>query len=77
VRDQPRRLACLAAAAPRHATGDLAADKTAQENFQRLAPSHQQRYIGWISDAKREATRGKRIEETVRLLVADKKTGLK
>ena len=35
------------------------------ENFQRLAPSHQRNYIGWISDAKKEETRQRRIQEAI------------
>jgi uncharacterized protein YdeI (YjbR/CyaY-like superfamily) len=55
----------------------LAANKKARANFDRLAPSHQNRYIWWINSAKREATRQKRIEETVRLAAAGKMLGLK
>ena len=55
----------------------LAANKKAREYFNRLAPSHQSRYVWWITSAKREATRQKRIEETVRLAAAGRMLGLK
>lgn len=55
----------------------LAANKKAREYFIRLAPSQQNRYIWWITGAKREATRQKRIEETVRLAAAGRQLGLK
>lgn len=53
----------------------LQADKTAQQNFEMLAPSHKRQYIYWITDAKRDETRQKRIRETVRMLKANKKLG--
>lgn len=37
----------------------------AWQNFEKLAPSHQRRYLGWISSAKQEATRLRRVEEVV------------
>jgi uncharacterized protein YdeI (YjbR/CyaY-like superfamily) len=43
----------------------LTASPRAWENFQRLAPSHQRNYIGWISDAKKEETRQRRIQEAI------------
>jgi uncharacterized protein YdeI (YjbR/CyaY-like superfamily) len=43
----------------------LMASLAAWENFQRLAPSHQRNYIGWISEAKKEETRQKRLREAI------------
>ena len=45
--------------------------------FQRLAPSHQRAYTGWIADAKREETRQRRLAEAIRMLAENKKLGLK
>jgi uncharacterized protein YdeI (YjbR/CyaY-like superfamily) len=45
-------------------------------NFQKLPPSHQRRYIGWISEAKREKTRQKRIQEAIALLKENKRIGI-
>ena len=48
----------------------------AWENFEKLPPSHQRRYIAWISDAKREETRQKRIREAIALLEGKKRLGI-
>lgn len=56
---------------------DLMADPVAWENFQKLAPSQQRNYIGWISDAKRKETRQWRIQEAIRLLEKNERLGLK
>jgi uncharacterized protein YdeI (YjbR/CyaY-like superfamily) len=37
-------------------------------NFIKLPPSHQKRYLGWISSAKQQATREKRLLEAVSYL---------
>lgn len=55
----------------------LAGNEPAWTNFNLLAPSHKGQYVGWIMDAKREATRMARLEETIRLLKENKKLGLK
>jgi uncharacterized protein YdeI (YjbR/CyaY-like superfamily) len=52
-------------------------DVKAWEFFQELAPSYRRYFIGWIHSAKRPETREKRIRESVRLLAARKKLGLK
>ncbi len=55
----------------------LMTSPTAWENFQKLAPSHQRNYIGWISDAKREETRQRRIQEAIGRLEKNETLGLK
>jgi len=49
----------------------------AWENFSNLPPSHRRNYIGWISDAKREETRQKRLQEAIRRLEKNETMGLK
>jgi uncharacterized protein YdeI (YjbR/CyaY-like superfamily) len=49
----------------------------AKKNFEKMAPSNQKHYIIWISMAKREETRKKRIVEAISLLEKDEKLGLK
>ena len=49
----------------------------AWENFNNLPPSHRRNYIGWISDAKREETRQKRLQEAIRRLEKNETLGLK
>ena len=36
--------------------------------FESMAPSHRREYIDWIEEAKRDTTRQRRLEETVRRL---------
>src|SRR5262245_21808812 len=52
-------------------------DAKAWEFFQELAPSYRRYFVAWIHTAKRPETREKRIRESVRLLAARKKLGLK
>lgn len=49
----------------------------AWENFNGLAPSYRREYIAWVSDAKRDETRARRLAEAVRLLAENKKLGMK
>lgn len=54
----------------------LKASPLAWRNFEKLPPSHQRRYIAWISDAKREETRQKRIREAISMLEGNKRLGI-
>jgi uncharacterized protein YdeI (YjbR/CyaY-like superfamily) len=56
---------------------ELQANPRAWQNFERLAPSYKRMYVAWISSAKREETRMRRLCEAIELLVAGKKLGLK
>jgi uncharacterized protein YdeI (YjbR/CyaY-like superfamily) len=49
----------------------------AWQNFQKLAPSQQRNYIGWISDAKKEETRQRRIQEAIGRLEKNETLGMK
>jgi uncharacterized protein YdeI (YjbR/CyaY-like superfamily) len=55
----------------------LMTSQKAWKNFQKLAPSHQRNYIGWISDAKKAETRLRRIREAIRRLEKNETLGLK
>jgi uncharacterized protein YdeI (YjbR/CyaY-like superfamily) len=55
----------------------LMASPKAWENFSKLPPSHRRNYIGWISDAKREETRQRRIQEAISRLEKNETLGLK
>jgi uncharacterized protein YdeI (YjbR/CyaY-like superfamily) len=52
-------------------------NKTVWDNFSALAKSYQRDYILWISSAKKEETRVRRIEEAIKLLSQNQKLGLK
>lgn len=54
----------------------LKTSPTAWENFLKLPPSHKKRYLSWISSAKREETRQKRIQEAIELLEQNKRIGI-
>lgn len=53
------------------------ANASAWKNFQALAPTHRRNYVVWIHTAKRPETRQRRIRESIELLAAGKKLGLK
>ena len=52
-------------------------DINAWKFFQELAPSNRRYFVAWIHTAKRPETREKRIRESIRLLAAGRKLGLK
>jgi uncharacterized protein YdeI (YjbR/CyaY-like superfamily) len=55
----------------------LMASPRAWENFSKLPPSHQRNYILWVSDAKREETRQRRMREAIGRLEKNERLGLK
>jgi len=55
----------------------LKKNEQARETFEKLAPTHQKQYLGWIEVAKRPETRQKRIAESIRLLAEGQRLGLK
>ena len=55
----------------------LKANVKAWELFRELAPTYRRDFVVWIHTAKRPETRERRIRESIRLLAAGKKLGLK
>ncbi len=55
----------------------LATAPAAQRTFDAFAPSHRREYIEWISDAKREETRDKRILQAIAWLTEGRKRNWK
>ena len=53
------------------------ANTKAWQHFQELAPTYRRDFVVWIHIAKRPETREKRIRESIALLSAGKKLGLK
>ena len=53
------------------------AHPSAWQHFQTLAPTHRRNFVVWIHTAKRPDTRERRIRESIRLLSAGSKIGLK
>ena len=62
---------------PRYVEDALRANGTAWENFNNLAPSYRRHYVAWITDAKRDETRQKRLREAIEKLARNEKLGLK
>jgi uncharacterized protein YdeI (YjbR/CyaY-like superfamily) len=62
---------------PRFVKQALMASQKAWENFRNLARSYRRHYIGWITHAKKEETRQRRLREAMSLLEQNKKLGLK
>ena len=54
----------------------LLEDKKAWENFSSFANSYRNMYIGWVNDARKAETRGRRIEEVVKRALVNKKPGI-
>ena len=52
-------------------------NRKAWQHFQTLAPTHRRHFVVWIHTAKRPETRERRIRESIDLLSAGKKLGLK
>ena len=55
----------------------LKANSSAWKFFQELAPTYRRDFVVWIHIAKRPETRARRIRESIELLAAGKKLGLK
>jgi uncharacterized protein YdeI (YjbR/CyaY-like superfamily) len=53
---------------PDHFAAVLKKNKKALKTFEALSPSHKYEYVEWITEAKREATRDKRIAEAIVML---------
>jgi uncharacterized protein YdeI (YjbR/CyaY-like superfamily) len=51
----------------------LQGNPLAWKNFQQLPPSHQKRYIAWLSSAKRLETRQKNLSKAIEMLVHDQR----
>jgi uncharacterized protein YdeI (YjbR/CyaY-like superfamily) len=50
---------------PEYLTKLLAKNKKAKENWDKFAPSHRKEYLEWITSAKRDETRDKRLAQTI------------
>jgi uncharacterized protein YdeI (YjbR/CyaY-like superfamily) len=62
---------------PAYLERGLRKNRKAWENFKSLAPSYRRNYVAWITSAKQETTRMRRLSEAVELLEQNKKLGLK
>ena len=62
---------------PAYIAKALRANSRAWKFFQELAPTYRRDFVVWIHTAKRPDTRVRRIRESISLLAAGKKLGLK
>ena len=62
---------------PAYVARALKTNPAAWRFFQQLAPTYRRHFVAWIHTAKRPETREKRIRESIALLAAGKKLGLK
>ena len=58
---------------PKELAGAFTKNSKAKEAFDNLAPSRKKQFLWWIKSAKRDETRNKRINETLRLLLENKR----
>lgn len=73
ISDQPRKEGVL----PAELEMTLKQNKKALHYFQNLAPSYQKHYIMWITGAKRENTRKRRLMEAIGYLEKNQKLPMK
>ena len=73
----PGRIGDRWACAPATGTAPQNENPEAGRFFVSLAPSYRRQYIGWVTGAKREETRKRRLAEALQLLEAGKKLPLK
>ncbi len=57
---------------PRYFLAALAKNKKAKEAFENFSYSHKKEYVKWITEAKRDETREKRIKTTLQWLASGK-----
>ena len=62
---------------PAYIAKALKTNQKALKFFRQLAPTDRRQFVVWIYTAKRAETRKKRIRESIRLLAAGQKLGLK
>jgi uncharacterized protein YdeI (YjbR/CyaY-like superfamily) len=62
---------------PAYISKALKTNRAAWGFFRQLAPTHRRNFVVWIHIAKRAETREKRIRESIALLAAGKRLGLK
>ena len=54
----------------------LSKNQKAKDHFDKMAPSHRKQYLWWISSAKKEETRLRRIHETVKRVAEGRSPGM-
>jgi uncharacterized protein YdeI (YjbR/CyaY-like superfamily) len=68
----PRKAAKAPLAVPAELAEALAGDRKARTTFEAMPPSHRREYVEWISEAKRDETRARRVAQAVAWLAEGK-----
>jgi uncharacterized protein YdeI (YjbR/CyaY-like superfamily) len=71
------RAAAVIPELPRYIASAIKADAAAWRFFRELSPRNRRDFVVWIHTAKRADTRERRMRESLALLAAGKKLGLK
>ena len=75
VKPPPRRFQ-TDDAVPEFIARELALHPVAQKFFQTLPPGHRRNYVRWITEAKQEETRGRRLAKAIEMLNQKKKQAM-
>ncbi len=67
----------IAQAIPEAFESALNKNRKARQYFDQLARSYRRQFIGWVSVAKQQETRNRRIKESIALLERNEKLGMK
>jgi uncharacterized protein YdeI (YjbR/CyaY-like superfamily) len=62
---------------PKELESALAKNREAKKFYDKLAPSYQRQFIGWIKVAKRRETKDRRVRESITLLEQGEKLGVR
>ena len=54
---------------PKDLAAALRRNARARTAFEAMPPSHRRRYVGWVTEAKREDTRARRVQESIRQIL--------
>ena len=72
ARPRPARRPAAPLAVPEDLAAGLKKNRAAAASFEKFSPSHRKEYIEWITEAKRDETRQKRLATTLELLAEGK-----
>jgi uncharacterized protein YdeI (YjbR/CyaY-like superfamily) len=61
---------------PRYIAESLKSNPMAKQTFENLSPSQKKQYVWWITSAKMDETRKRRVKEGIRRLSAGRKPGI-
>ena len=54
---------------PKDLAAALRRNARARTAFEAMPPSHRRRYVGWVTEAKREERRARRIQDSIRQIL--------